>query len=506
MNNLGSIAQAPAFAVLSAPQPRTRRFLTIGLAAVFFPFFAWSIPGQAQTATLDWTNAHQVIDGFGAENGGPWSQGSSPYNWNAMDSTTADELFSTLTGIGVSIYRTDSVDGPSSTAFPDLTSMLEAQSRGALIELALQSPPSSMKYSSTWGDGTAGASGSCLSASNSAYATYVVGLLQNLSQNGVTVSYLDIQNEPNVVGNPGSGANDGFAACNWSGAAFDGFLKVLGPALATAGFSPKVILGSAYDYANSISYFDACLGDSSCNQYVTVYSGHGYGYPDSPVYSGTDYATAVSGGKHVWLSETSPNEDGSFDPNIDSALTMAENIHNFLVTGQDSAYEWWELGWPLDETGSGPCYDCNLIGTVTQSGSPFGSIGTNVITKRYYAFGNWSKFVRPGWVRIDATANPSGGVYVSAFKNASSGAFAIVAVNSNASGSNLSFSLSGFPAVSSVTPYVTSSTLNLAQQSSVGVSSSTFSSSLSAESITTFVGSSSGPAAPSNLSTRLTAK
>ena len=58
---------------------------------------------------------------------------------------------------------------------------------------------------------------------------------------------------------------------------------------------------------------------------------------------------------------------------------------------------------------------------------------SGVVSKRLCALGNWSKFVRPGWVMIGATNNPQSGVQVSAFKNPSSGAFAIVAVNSNGS-------------------------------------------------------------------------
>ena len=43
-----------------------RKFLASILAAAFFLFLAGPVGAQAQTATVNWTNVHQVIDGFGA--------------------------------------------------------------------------------------------------------------------------------------------------------------------------------------------------------------------------------------------------------------------------------------------------------------------------------------------------------------------------------------------------------------------------------------------------------
>ena len=101
--------------------------------------------------------------------------------------------------------------------------------------------------------------------------------------------------------------------------------------------------------------------------------------------------------------------------------------------------------------------------------------------------GNFSKFVRPGYVRIGTTASPVGGVSISAYKDPSTGKFAIVAINHNGSNVVLNFKLNGFTA-SSVTPWVTSSSLNLAQQTSITVGGSAFTATLPASSVTTFVG------------------
>jgi glucuronoarabinoxylan endo-1,4-beta-xylanase len=434
---------------------------------------------QAQTVTVNWSIQHQTMDGFGGENGGPWS-------WavgNTLSDSQADLLFSPTAGIGISIYRTDNT--PTNT-FPDIQAMQQAVARGAQIELSMAGPPASMKYSGQFGDGTTGASGSCVSASLSSYASYIVGQIQLLqgSPNNIPVSFLDVQNEPNVVGTPGSGNNNGFGACEWSSASLANFVQNdLGPALASAGLSTKVILGSAYPFSND--HFSVCVDDAACSPFVSIVAGHGYGYPGSPVL----YNDALSKGKHVWLGETADQSE-PFDGTIGSALVMAKNIHSFLASADVSAYNWWELAYGNN---GGNCDNCSLVDQTFNT------------YKRYFAFGNWSKFVRPGWVRVDATANPMTGVYITAFSEQASGKFAIVAINQNSASVNLDFALAAFPAVTSITPTLTSANANLEDQTNVSISNGAFSYSLPGASVITFHGTagassaSKGPASPTNL-------
>ena len=126
-----------------------------------------------------------------------------------------------------------------------------------------------------------------------------------------------------------------------------------------------------------------------------------------------------------------------------------------------------------------------------------------VVTKRLWAMGNFSKFVRPGYYMIGATNNPSSGVYVTAYKDPGSGKFAIVAINNGSSSKSMSFTLNGFT-TSSVTPWVTSASSDLAQQSPIASSGGAFDATLAGKSITTFVGTtgtgtSTTPLPPSNL-------
>src|SRR5208283_5642558 len=76
---------------------------------------------------------------------------------------------------------------------------------------------------------------------------------------------------------------------------------------------------------------------------------------------------------------------------------------------------------------------------------------------------------------------------VSAYKNTNSGDFAIVAINSSSAVVTQIFDLTNFTA-NSVTPWITSGTLSLANQTPVAVSNSSFTFALPPLSVVTFVG------------------
>jgi O-glycosyl hydrolase len=100
-----------------------------------------------------------------------------------------------------------------------------------------------------------------------------------------------------------------------------------------------------------------------------------------------------------------------------------------------------------------------------------------------YAMGQYSKFVRPGYLNVSATYNPQSSVDVTAYEG--KGNFDIVAVNANSSSVNQTFDVDN-ATISSFTPYVSSSTQGMAQQSAVSVTGGSFSYNLPASSIVTF--------------------
>jgi glucuronoarabinoxylan endo-1,4-beta-xylanase len=113
----------------------------------------------------------------------------------------------------------------------------------------------------------------------------------------------------------------------------------------------------------------------------------------------------------------------AFDPSIANGLHWATNIHDFMTIAHANAWNYWWL---------------KSSGNDNQ-----GLLGPNwELIKRFWAVGNYSRFVRPGWVSIGATND--GGALISAFKDPVSGQFAIVAVNSGSAVSK-TFARTGSP-------------------------------------------------------------
>ena len=231
----------------------------------------------------------------------------------------------------------------------------------------------------------------------------------------------------------------------------------------------KLIMPESESFTTS--YSDPALDDASAVGKISIIAGHLYG--TSPSY----YTNAENKGKEVWETEHYLSPSGS-QPAIGDAIAAAEEIHASMVTAEYNAYLWW---WVAEWDNGGSTNNYGLVDT------------NNNPTYYGYALAQFSKFVRPGYVRVGATANPASGVDLSAYSG--SGQDVIVAINSNGSASSVAFDITGSTA-GSFTPYQTSASNKLTQLSAVSVSGTGFTYSLPAQSITTFVGSSSGSGTP----------
>jgi hypothetical protein len=120
---------------------------------------------------------------------------------------------------------------------------------------------------------------------------------------------------------------------------------------------------------------------------------------------------------------------------------------------------------------------------MTQSDGIISNTGT--LKKNGYILGQFAKYIRPGYYRVDATYNPQSGVYVVAFKGA--GKFVTVVVNNSTTDKTQQFTVQN-GSVTTLSKTTTSISKDLANDGTVTVTNGTFSSTLDAQSITTFVG------------------
>ena len=101
-----------------------------------------------------------------------------------------------------------------------------------------------------------------------------------------------------------------------------------------------------------------------------------------------------------------------------------------------------------------------------------------------YALSQYARFIRPGYLRYNATATPVTGVYLSAYEG--NGHQMIVVINSTSSQVTLPILIES-QTVTSMTPYQTTSSLSVSQLNVVAVTNNEFAALLPAQSITTYV-------------------
>jgi glucuronoarabinoxylan endo-1,4-beta-xylanase len=413
--------------------------------------------------TVDFGTADQVIRGFG---------GSTAF-LGALTAPQAKALFSPADGLGLSILRVRIDPGGSagnqwvtSQWTDELTNaqQAEADNPNALVFASPWTPPVAWKtssasqpyYSGSPACPQAGLCGGYLDPAHYAdYANYLEDFVQYFQTNGVNLYGISMQNEPDYS----AAAGQNYESCSWTPAQMDTWVADDASTLTT-----KLIMPESYGF--NPAQAEPTLNDPNAVGRVAIVAGHLYG--TQPSY----YTQAENLGKDVWMTEhyLTPAAGAGSQPDMADALSAAEEIHNSMVTGQYNAYVWW---WVWNDPNDNVNY--GLIDSSTANPQP-----------TFYgdALGQFSRFIQPGYHRYNATANPSSNVYVSAY--AGSNHYVIVAINAGSAALNQTFHLQN-ATVTSMTPWQTTSGGGLQQQSAVTVSGGSFTYSLPAQSITTFV-------------------
>ena len=111
---------------------------------------------------------------------------------------------------------------------------------------------------------------------------------------------------------------------------------------------------------------------------------------------------------------------------------------------------------------------------------------TYAVDKRLYTIGNYSRFVKPGYFRVQTNSELTSGVVLSAYKNESEHKLVVVAINENVNPRDLELKLTGINATSA-TPWRTSQTEDLANIPELPIADNTLKVTLASGSVTTYV-------------------
>ncbi|HEY1789184.1 MAG TPA: carbohydrate binding domain-containing protein, partial [Verrucomicrobiae bacterium] len=441
-----------------------------------------SNPPISGVSIVDWNNVHQRIDGFGASSAwdGSWSTAEEQLFFSTNNSIAYQSA--SYNGIGLSLLRNHIY--PASTNFANVvpsttetTVMQAAQSYGVKVWSTPWTPPPSFKSINDIYDtntatlsGTNGGSflGSGNNITNLNYAAQLANYVVSMKNNfGVNIYAISVQNEPdaNVTS---------YEACQWTGAQIHDFATNLFNALAAQGAgSTKIIVPESEDWSGDTALYTPTLSDPNAAADVSIVANHDY-VPNNGVGDQSSPAALNVSGKALWETEVALLS-GS-DSSINNGVYYAQRIYQYMTQANANAYHYWWL-------------------RSLAAGNEGLLDNSFAVTKRLFAFGQYSRFVRPNYNRINATSSQVSSL-ISAYKDSASPAFAIVVVNTNvATGVIQTINLANFT-TASVTPWITSSTLNLAPQTPVVVANGSFTYTIPALSVVTFVGAASTSVPP----------
>jgi len=412
---------------------------------------SWLAPPR--DAVIEWTGTRQTIDGFG---------GSAADFLKPVTPAQADFFF-TPAGIGLSILRIQIIpdvatcnaefhDGGCSDSNGqilngELSTAQIAVARGATVIATPWSPPAVYKSNNSFKNG-----GSLLRSHYADWAKDIATYVAMMAEKGVPIYAVSVQNEPNVSINYGS--------CVYTAQEIHDFVPYLAASLRAAGAgSTKIMIAEESTWSDDLA--SAAMDDPAVAAQVGILAAHGYEGKIRPLNMKAP---------RVWQTEDSSQSD-TYDGSNADGIDWALKIYGYLKDAEVNAWLWWFL---TDMPSQGEGTDNAALTDIKGN-----------IPKRAYVSGQWSKFVRPGWSRIEVSNR--GPLAITAFKDPAGRSFAIVAVNAWRWPVSQKFSFDA-AAATQVTPWITSGQWSLAAQAPVQVSAGGFSYELSARSVTTFAG------------------
>ncbi len=435
--------------------------------------------GNAETFKITGTECQQ-IDGFGASDA--WSMWKAEWWGDSLCNRIADWLFSQEVdeqgnpkGIGLSIWRYNAGAGSASqgqdakinrdtrTEFYDKQKgqrqfLKMAKQRGVPTILAFfNTPPVTMTIN---GLGTNTGRGGSMNLRDDAYddfATYAADMIETIGrEDGVAIDYLCPVNEPDGSWNWQGPKQEGTPATNREVARI---AREMSKEFSGRGLKTRIMVNESSDYRCMLGIHDTdwqrgneieCFWNpDSADTYVgdlpnvaRIMAGHSYwtntpvlrpgdkGYKNKGLYGYRRRIREAFEKKDVkfWMSELcimqNDTEIGGgtpYDFTMKTALYVARVMHYDLTVAWASSWQWWRA--------LGGNYRDGLLKEEWMRHE--GGRKTTVRdSKLLWAVGNYSRFVRPGAVRLEVEGGNRDpyGVMVSAYRN-SNGSIVAVAIN-----------------------------------------------------------------------------
>lgn len=414
------------------------RALLVG--AIMFAMVIGVFPAQQQQvkaasasdAVINLSTKYQEIQGYGGMNHPSWA--------GDLTASQRETAFGNSTNqLGFSVLRIF-IDSDSNNWYKEVATAKAAIAKGAIVFATPWNPPSNLCETFNHNGDTKAKR--LRHDKYAQYANHLNNFVNYMKNNGVNLYAISMANEPDY----------GHDWTWWTSSEIVTFLKYYAGSI-----NCRLIAPESFSYNKNI--MEPILNDSQALANVDIMGTHLYG---------TQYKNFAwplfqqkGAGKQLWMTEVYyPNSDANSADRWPEALGVSEHIHNAMINNMQT-YVWWYI---------------------RRSYSPMKEDGT--ISKRGYCMAQYSKFIRRGYRRVAATANPNNGVYISAYTG--DGKAVIVAINKGSSSISQKFTVNG-QSISSVDRYRTSSNENLAKTSNLALTDNGFWAYMPANSVSTFV-------------------
>jgi glucuronoarabinoxylan endo-1,4-beta-xylanase len=324
--------------------------------------------------TINPQTTYQTISGFGGAN--------RMWGTQSLKPAEAQKAFGLGDGeLGLSIFRVRL--SSNKTEWSIITEAVkEANKNGVKVLACPWSPPPALK------DNNSDVRGILLPQNYKAFKDYINEFIAYQAANGAKIDVVSIQNEPDW--------KPTYESCDYTADDFINFLN-----------APGQIVGAQVAAPESLNFnqnmTNAILSNDSAASKISIVAGHIYGGGLAK------FPLAEQKKKEIWMTEyllnlNSGNAGAAKWNTYSEAVKWGESI-KMLTTVHDAminnwnAYVWWYLQRFYSFIGDG------------EEGT-----GNGDVLKRGYAFSHFSKYIRPGFVRMGVDVPASSPLKMTAYK------------------------------------------------------------------------------------------
>ena len=308
------------------------------------------------------------------------------------------------------------------------------------------------------------------------FAEYLAKFYKAYKDAGLNVYSISPVNEPNYE-------TADWNSCKWTEQQLADFIvNNMGPTFRSEGVNAKIMFGELAQWHEIIlgsavsakSYVEKVIqSNPKVTEYAHIAAGHGYNLPNIDLiqFPIVPWDVAASKGLKVWLTEISTTMD-TFDPSIGNGVYWAEVFYKYLVDAKVNAICWWAGARPADHN------------------EPLIQLNDNsyVVTKRFDTYGNYTRYIKPGSVRINAKKGlgVSYNLLVSSFKKDNQ--YIVVAVNKSSKEVTTTLNLKDATTNGTLKQYLTDANNRWTESEVQRANDGTYSITLPPSSVVTYIG------------------